>query len=248
MIDLARDLLREASAVTVLTGAGISTDSGIPDFRGPNGLWLHDEMARKASHISTYRSSGSVREENWRRRASGDLWATVAPNAGHRALVALERQGKLEALITQNVDELHQQAGSDPAKVLEVHGTTRRAACLDCDYNVDMDAVLDRVRRGERDPDCPVCGGILKSATVSFGQSLDGDLLRRAHLAAERCDVFLAVGSSLTVFPINETVRAAHDSGASVVILNAEPTPFDDIATVVLHRGISETLPTLVGS
>ena len=245
--DDARRLIDAASAVAVLTGAGISTDSGIPDFRGPNGVWTKDPEAEKASTISFYVSDPELRRRNWARRAEGALWADVEPNDGHRALVHLERRGKLHTLITQNVDELHQRAGSDPARVVEVHGTTRKVGCLSCDYRAEMEVALERVRAGEADPDCPRCGGLLKSATVSFGQSLDPEDLRRSEVAAVEADLFLAVGTSLTVFPINETVTVAHRTGARLVIVNAEPTPFDPIADVVLHRSISEVLPAVVG-
>jgi NAD-dependent deacetylase len=247
LIEQARALVDDADQVAVLTGAGISTDSGIPDFRGPAGLWTKDPEAEKLSHIRTYVSDPEVRRASWARRASGELWADVEPNGGHHALVHLERRGKLHTLITQNVDELHQRAGSDPDKVVEVHGTTRKAGCLSCDYRVEMQVVLDRVRSGEEDPGCPACGGLLKSATVSFGQSLDPEDLRRAEAAANEADLFLTVGTSLGVFPINETVRIAKGSGARIVILNAEPTMFDPVADVVLHEQIAVALPVLVG-
>ncbi len=245
LIDQARALVEAASAITVLTGAGISTDSGIPDFRGPNGLWTKDPEAEKASNIRFYVSDPSVRKRNWARRAAGELWAEVEPNRGHAALVHLEQRGKLHTLITQNVDELHQIAGNDPGRVVEIHGTTRRVQCLQCSYRVAMEEVLDRVRAGEEDPPCPVCGGLLKSATVSFGQSLDPEDLARAERAAVECDLFLAVGTSLAVFPINQTVPLAIDGGAQVIIVNAETTPFDDVADVVLQRSISDVLPVI---
>ncbi len=243
----AAELIDAAAAVTVLTGAGISTDSGIPDFRGPNGLWTKDPDAEKASHIRHYVSNPTVRQKNWARRASGEWWADVEPNRGHLALVELQRRGKLHTLITQNVDELHQRAGVDPAKVVEIHGTTRKVQCLDCGYRAPMETALDRVRAGEVDPDCPECTGMLKSATVSFGQNLDPDDLRRSEVAAIECDVFLAVGSSLSVFPINETVPLAKANGAAVIIINGEPTAMDHVATVGVQAAIADVLPTIVG-
>jgi NAD-dependent deacetylase len=243
----ARDLVDEATSIAVLTGAGISTDSGIPDFRGPQGVWTKNPEAEKTSNISHYVRDPDVRKRNWDRRAAGELWADVEPNLGHRALVHLERRGKLHTLITQNVDELHQRAGSDPERVVEVHGTTRKVACLSCTYRDAMEVVLERVRAGEEDPDCPDCGGLLKSATVSFGQSLDPGDLMRAEVAANEADLFLAVGTSLSVFPINETVVIAHRAGARLVIVNMEPTPFDHVADVVLHDSISAVLPGVVG-
>lgn len=233
--------------MTVLTGAGISTDSGIPDFRGPDGLWTKNPEAERASHIAVYTTDREVRRRNWARRAAGELWAEVEPNIGHRAVAHLAEQGKLHTVVTQNVDELHQLAGLDPALVVEVHGTTRKAKCLSCDYRTEMDVVLDRVRSGEDDPPCPECGGLLKSATVSFGENLDPVDLARAETAAEQCDLFLAVGSSLTVHPINETVAIARLHGAGLVIVNAEPTPFDGLADVVLNESISEVLPQVTG-
>jgi NAD-dependent deacetylase len=246
-IDRARALVDTAAAVTVLTGAGISTDSGIPDFRGPKGLWTTNPKAEQASNIRYYVNDPEVRRANWAARASGELWANVEPNVGHRALVHLEARDKLHTLITQNVDELHQRAGSDPARVVEIHGTTRKAGCLSCDWRAEMELVLERVRAGEADPACPVCGGILKSATVSFGQSLDAGDLLRAEVAANEADLFLAVGTSLAVYPINETVNVAKRAGAHVVIVNGEPTALDHVADVVLHDQIADVLPLIVG-
>ena len=245
-VNRARKLIDDAESIAVLTGAGISTDSGIPDFRGPQGLWTKNPEAEKASNIRYYVSDPEVRKTNWARRASGQLWADVEPNIGHRALVHLEKRQKLHTLITQNIDELHQRAGSDPAKVVEIHGTTRKAACLSCGWRAEMEVVLDRVRAGEEDPPCPECGGILKSATVSFGQALDPVDLYRSEEAATEAELFLAVGSSLSVHPINQTVAIAKNNGARIVILNAEATPYDSIADVVLQESISEVLPIIV--
>ena len=243
----ARRMVDDAERVTVLSGAGVSTDSGLPDFRGPQGLWTKDPAAERASNIDVYVSDPDVRRRNWARRAEGALWADVKPNRGHEALVHLERRGKLLLLITQNVDELHQQAGSDPALVVEIHGTTRKVQCLACDYRDDIEAALARVRAGEADPPCPRCGWILKSATVSFGQSLDpGDLLR-AERAALECDLFLAVGTTLAVSPINRTAVLAVQSGARLVIVNAEPTEFDALADVLVGGSISDVLPAILG-
>lgn len=245
-ITRARALVKAAQSVTVLTGAGISTDSGIPDFRGPNGLWTRDPDAEKASNIRYYISDPDLRERNWARRASGELWADVKPNAGHSALVGLERAHKLHTLITQNVDELHQQAGIDPAKVVEIHGTTRQVACLGCGDRQPMPDVLDRVRAGEPDPPCLVCGGMLKSATVSFGQNLNPGDLERAETAAQECDLFMAIGSSLAVFPINQTVAMAAAAGARIVIVNLQATPYDDLADCLLNESISAVLPLIL--
>ncbi len=239
-------LVAEAQRIVVLTGAGISTDSGIPDFRGPNGLWTRDPDAEKASDIRFYLADADLRRRAWARRAAGTLWATVAPNAGHRALVSLETNGKLDVLVTQNVDELHQLAGSDPARVIEIHGTTRKAACLDCGTRWPMEEILDRVRAGEDDPRCEECDGIVKSATVSFGQSLVAADLLAAEEATRRCDLLLAVGTSLQVYPVNNLVPLASQAGAQVVIVNAEPTPMDQYAAAIVRGSISEVLPMIV--
>lgn len=245
-IETARRLVERAQAVTVLTGAGISTDSGIPDFRGPNGLWTRNPDAEKASDIRYYVSDPEVRKRNWAARVAGEIWVDREPNEGHRALVRLEQQGKLHALITQNVDGLHQKAGNDPARVIEVHGNTRRAMCLSCDWTDEIEAVLARVRNGEPDPHCQSCGGILKSATISFGQALDPEVIDRAQIAAMECDLFLAIGTTLAVYPVANTVPRAKRHGAQVIILNGTPTEMDDLADVVLQASISEVLPLII--
>lgn len=246
-MDAGRELIAAASNITVLTGAGISTDSGLPDFRGPNGIWTKNPEAEKASTISNYVNEPEVRKVNWKLRADGKLWANVAPNDGHRALLPLQERGVLHTLVTQNVDELHQMSGIDPDLVVEIHGTTRKAGCLSCDYLTTMDAVVDRVRAGEEDPDCPECGGIMKSATISFGQALIAADLQRAQQAADAADLLLAIGSSLTVNPIASIVPRAVRGGAKLVIVNGEPTPFDSIADAVVNASISEVLPSLIG-
>src|SRR5438874_9290129 len=222
-LDRARALLTEARRVVVLTGAGISTDSGIPDFRGPQGVWTKNPGAEKMATLSYYVSDPEVRKRSWRNRLESPAWS-AEPNAGHRALVELERQGKLHTLVTQNVDELHQRAGTDPAKVVEIHGTMRQVECLSCGERAPMERALERVRAGEDDPPCRTCGGILKSATISFGQNLVPEDLMRAQLAAQACDLLLAVGSTLTVFPAAGVVPVARQAGARIVIVNAEPT------------------------
>src|SRR5205085_2203845 len=181
----------------------------------------------------------------WRNRVESPMWE-AAPNAGHHALVELERRGKLIALITQNVDGLHLKAGSDPSTLIEVHGNTREVMCMQCDEHAPMERALARVRAGEEDPPCRSCGGILKSATISFGQSLVEDDLIRADAAARDCDLLLAVGSTLAVYPAAGVVPIAKRNGARIVILNAEPTEMDDIADAVLRGSIAELLPPLV--
>ncbi len=243
--DRARALLQQAERITVLTGAGISTDSGIPDFRGPNGVWTKNPEAEKTATLSYYLSDPEVRKRSWRNRLEHPGWS-ASPNPGHYALVELERQGKLHTLVTQNVDELHQRAGTDPALVVEIHGTMRQVECLSCGERAPMERALERVRAGEEDPPCRTCGGILKSATISFGQNLVADDLMRAQLAAEQCDLLLAVGSSLGVYPAAGMVPIAKEAGAALVIVNGEPTPFDIIADAVVRGSISAVLPALV--
>ena len=245
---LAARMVDAASRVAVLTGAGISTDSGIPDFRGPEGVWTRNPEAEKSSDIRYYVSDPEIRRQRWALRASGELWPDVVPNAGHLALVHLEQRGLLHTLVTQNVDGLHQAAGSDPARVVEIHGTTRRAMCLDCDWRDDIEVVLERVRAGDVDPHCSDCGGLLKSATVSFGQSLFPGDVERIEEAAIACDLVLAVGTSLSVYPVAAMVPLAARHGAGVVIVNGEPTAMDDVADVVVQGSISEVLGIVVGS
>ena len=247
-IAVARGLVEQSTDIVVLTGAGISTDSGLPDFRGPNGIWTKNPEAEKASTISNYVSEPSVRKANWALRAEGRLWANVAPNDGHRALLPLQERGVLHTLVTQNVDELHQMSGIDADLVVEIHGTTRKAGCLSCDYLTTMEAILDRVRAGEEDPDCPDCGGIMKSATVSFGQPLVAEDLLRAQLAADAADLLICIGSTLTVNPIASIVPRAVRKGAALIIINAEPTPFDTVANAVVRGSISEVLPDIIGT
>jgi NAD-dependent deacetylase len=233
-----------ATRVVALTGAGISTESGIPDFRGPQGVWTKDPKAERLSNIQHYMADPEVRRLSWQSRLEHPAWS-AAPNAGHRALVALETRGKLHALVTQNIDGLHQIAGSSPAKVIEVHGTMREVVCMSCTWRGPMPAVLDRVRRGEDDPACERCGGILKSATISFGQPLVPQVIARAMRAAEEADLLLAIGTSLQVYPVAGAVPLAKNAGARVVIVNAEPTPFDDLADAVLRDPIGRVLPAV---
>jgi NAD-dependent deacetylase len=243
----AADLLRHAEEITVLTGAGISTDSGIPDFRGPNGVWTRNPAAQRLSSLQEYETDPQLRRESWQRRREHPVW-DARPNPAHHALVELEAAGRLRAVITQNIDGLHQRAGSDPALVLELHGTMHSVVCLSCADRTPMTEALARVEAGEPDPPCLRCGGILKSATISFGQRLDETVFRAAAWAASDCDVLLAVGSSLTVEPAAGLVAMAANAGARVVILNAQPTPYDGLAAVVLRAPIGDTLPGLVAA
>lgn len=246
----ARALVESASRVTALTGAGVSTGSGIPDFRGPAGVWTLDPAAARLHTIRDYTVDAEVRHRSWQGRLHHPAW-TAQPGPAHRALVALERSGRLVALLTQNIDELHQAAGSAPHRVLELHGTIHEAVCLSCGARGPMGAALDRVRAGEVDPRCTVCGGLLTSATVSFGQHLDQALMRRARQAAADCEVFLALGSSLGVQPAASLCRVATRAGARLVVANGEPTPYDEVALrsggAVLRGDLGVVLPALIG-
>ncbi|MEW2358673.1 Sir2 family NAD-dependent protein deacetylase [Spirillospora sp. NPDC029432] len=239
-------LLPEVGTFTVLTGAGISTDSGIPDFRGPRGVWTKDPAAEAMSTIGSYLADPEVRRRAWRSRLDHAAW-DAEPNAGHAALVELERAGRLRGLITQNIDGLHQKAGSGAGLVIEIHGTMRDAECLACGLITPMPEVLARVAAGEEDPPCAECGGLQKSATISFGQALKEDVLDAAVRAARSCELFLAVGTSLTVQPAAGLCLEAVEAGARLVIINAQPTPYDELADAVLRTPIGEALPRLVG-
>ena len=229
----------------VLTGAGISTDSGIADFRGPQGVWTKNPEAEKMATLQAYVSDPELRARSWQNRLTSPMWS-ASPNAAHRALVDLERSGRLDLLVTQNIDGLHQKAGSDPARMVEIHGTSLEVMCLSCGDRQPAEPMHDRVRAGEADPTCAICGGILKSATISFGQSLVAEDLIRAEEAAANCDVLLAVGSTLAVFPAAGLVPVAVRHGAVTIIVNGEPTDMDSLADVVLRESIGDCLPALV--
>ena len=237
--------IREAKRIVVLTGAGISTESGIPDFRGPQGVWTRNPRAEKLSDIRYYMADPEVRKASWKSRLDHPAW-TAKPNAGHRALAALENQGKLHALITQNIDELHQMAGNSRERVIEVHGTIRKVVCMACGSLAPMQTALDRVRAGEDDPTCSDCGGILKSATISFGQPLVPEVIDRAMQATREADLFIAIGTTLQVYPIANAITVARHAGARIVIINADATPFDDIADAVIREPIGTALSALV--
>jgi NAD-dependent deacetylase len=243
----AREWVDDARKVVALTGAGISTDSGIQDFRGPQGLWTRNPLAEKLSNIHYYVADREVRKAAWQNRMASPAW-TAMPNPGHLALVELEKRGKLHALITQNIDELHQQAGNSPDKVIEVHGSMRRFMCWGCGMRGPMQVVLERVRAGEDDPECLTCGGILKSDTISFGQQLVPEVIDRAMRVAAEGDLFVAIGTTLQVYPVAGAVDIARSAGAKVIIVNAEPTPYDEVADAVLPGSISEILPAILGS
>ncbi len=244
-VAIARKLVDGARHVVVLAGAGISTESGIPDYRGPDGVWTKHPEAERLARIGVYMRDKDARRAAWRSRLHSPIWA-AEPNAGHLALVALERQGRLDTLVTQNIDGLHLLAGNDPAKVVEIHGTIREIVCMACGDRGPAAPTLDRVRAGEDDPACLRCGGILKSATISFGENLVVADLVRAERAVSGCDLLLAVGTSLGVYPAAALVPLAADHGAAIVIVNSEETPFDPIADAVVRGRIGEVLPRVV--
>jgi NAD-dependent deacetylase len=245
MIATVRGWVAGARRVVILTGAGISTESGIPDFRGPQGLWTTDPDAEKLSDIRYYMADAEIRKKAWRARQAHPAWE-AKPNAGHAAIAELERRGKLHALITQNIDGLHQKAGNSPERVIEVHGTVLKVVCMACGWKGPMQDTLERVHSGEDDPPCKLCGGILKSDTISFGQNLVPEVIERAMRAAAEADCFISVGTSLQVYPVSGTVQEAKAAGARVVIINAEPTRFDALADAVLRDSIGKTLPLIL--
>jgi NAD-dependent deacetylase len=247
LIDDVRRRIDAAERVVVLTGAGISTESGIPDFRGPRGVWTRNPAAEKQSTIQHYLADRDVRKAAWRSRVDSPAW-TAEPNAGHRALVTLERRGKLHALVTQNIDGLHQRAGSSPAKVVEVHGSMRRVMCWECGRRAPMEEALARVRCGEDDPSCPDCGGIQKSDTISFGQALVADVIDRALRVAAEADLLLAIGTTLQVQPVAGMVPIAARAGAGVVIVNDQATAMDALAAVVVRAPIGKVLAEVCGA
>ncbi|WP_432071804.1 SIR2 family NAD-dependent protein deacylase [Streptomyces wuyuanensis] len=231
--------------VAILSGAGISTDSGIPDYRGPNGLWRRDPEAEKLVTYEHYMSDADIRRRSWRMRLDGPV-LHAEPNAAHLAIAEFERSGHALRVITQNVDGLHQMAGVSHRKVLELHGTARTVVCTGCHARSSMEDALERVRAGEDDPACTSCGGILKSATVMFGQRLDPVVLGEAMGIAKACEVFVAVGSSLQVQPAASLAGIAAEHGARLIIVNAEPTPYDELADEVVREPIGSALPALL--
>ena len=245
LVERAAELIRQAVHVVALTGAGISTESGIPDFRGPEGVWTKNPEAERQATLQNYMADREVRVRSWKNRASSPFM-TAEPNAGHFALTELHAKGKLETLVTQNIDGLHEKAGFPVSDLIEIHGNVREYVCMRCGHRGPMSDVLARVEAGEDDPPCPICGGILKSATISFGQSLVPEDLQRAQFAAANADLMLAIGTTLGVYPIAEMAPIALRAGAKLIILNAQETPFDDYATVVIREQLGTVLPAIV--
>ena len=245
-LDQVRTWLAEAERLVVLCGAGISTDSGIQDFRGPNGLWTKNPEAEKRANLQYYVSDPEVRRSSWRARLDSPHFR-AEPNRGHHAIAERARRMGVHAVITQNVDGLQQAAGVDPWKVIEVHGTVHEWQCLECEMGGPIQEAFDRVRAGEEDPPCPDCGGIIKTATISFGQSLVPEVIERAYEVSAACDVLLCVGTKLSVYPVAGCVPEAKRHGARVVIVNADETDMDDLADAVVRGSISEILPHILG-
>lgn len=249
-VEDARRLVSLAARIVVLTGAGISTDSGIPDFRGPAGVWTRDPDAERMSTLECYLSDPELRIRSWRRYLETQSLA-AHPNPGHLALVSLEERGALSLLVTQNTDGLHLAAGHDPAKVVEIHGSGTRTRCVSCDHTLATAEVAARVHAGEADPRCRElsgevpCGGILKRTTILFGESLVAEDLERSLSAARSCDLLLAVGSTLSVWPAAGLVPTAATAGATIVIVNGDPTDQDRLADVIVRGPISEILPAV---
>ncbi|MEV6521540.1 Sir2 family NAD-dependent protein deacetylase [Longispora sp. NPDC051575] len=231
--------------IAVLTGAGISTASGIPDYRGPRGVWRQDPTAERLVTIGPYLAEPEVRRRAWRMRL--DIGAHAArPNAGHLALVELERGGLPVRVLTQNVDGLHQRSGLPAHKVLELHGTAAEVRCAGCGDRGGMAEALARVTAGEDDPACRACGGVLRPCTVMFGEPLDPTVIGQAEIIARACDVFLAIGSSLQVYPAAALPLIALKEGARLIVVNGEPTPYDALAAEVIREPIEEAVPALV--
>ncbi len=237
------DWTRGVSRVAVLTGAGISTDSGIPDFRGPNGLWTRNPAAERLSTYQAYLTDPELRCRSWQARLEHPAWS-AKPNAAHLALAGLGEVIDTH-VITQNIDELHQRAGTQAERVLELHGTMFGVVCVGCGERTQMAQALDRVRAGEADPACLKCGGVLKSATVMFGQPLDRAVLAQAVRVAANCDLMLAIGSTLTVEPAASLCAVAAGHGAWLVIVNRDPTPYDKLATEVISEPIGTCIPRI---
>jgi NAD-dependent deacetylase len=238
-----RALVNEADIVLPFTGAGISTECGIPDFRSPGGLWTK----YRPIPFDEFMASAAMRNESWRRRFAMEAeFSTARPGRGHRALASLHKQGKIPAVITQNIDNLHQASGFAPEYVVELHGNTTYATCLDCGERHELAWVRERFERDSRAPDCPACGGFVKTATISFGQAMPETAMRRAEDLTSACNLFIAIGSSLVVWPAAGFPLLAKRNGARLVIINREPTEFDEVADLVIRDDIGATLEPFI--
>lgn len=238
--------LDEATRIVLLCGAGLSTAAGIPDFRGPEGLWTRDPYAELVSTLSWYLNDEDVRRSAWRRRTNPAAWS-AQPTRSHRAITELAAQGRVRAVITQNTDGLQQLAGTPDDLVLEVHGSMRTWRCERCGRTGPMEEMVTRVNAGEEDPRCPHCGGITRATVILFEEVLDADVLEEAVKAVEDCDAIVAVGTTLGVYPVAGLFPLAREHGAYTVIVNDEATPYDDTADQVLRGRIDDVLPALLG-
>jgi NAD-dependent deacetylase len=239
------DMIAEAKVILPFTGAGISTECGIPDFRSPGGLWTRN----RPIPFDEFVASAQARDEAWRRRfAMEPTFSAAKPGRGHRALASLYKAGKIPAIITQNIDNLHQVSGFAADDVVELHGNTTYARCIGCGQSYDLPWVKARFEASGRSPDCTICDEPVKTATISFGQAMPEDEMRRAAELAQACDLFIAIGSSLVVWPAAGFPQLARNSGARLVIINNEPTEQDDTADLVLRFDIGETLGPFVGN
>lgn len=249
MTDLtaAIEVLHPANAIMVFTGAGISTESGIPDFRGPDGLWT--KVDPDDFHIDRYRRKAELRKRGWQMHLDGELWgarSTVAPNSGHYAITRLDDAGRLAGVVTQNVDGLHRESGLDHDLVAELHGNVRECHCLGCESVWPTEEVLGWVEAGDPDPTCPNCGGLVKTTTVMFGEMLPDEEMRKAFMFLAMSDAVLVVGSTVGVWPAANVVFRAAELSLPLVIINRGATEADHLATVKLDAGIGEVLPDLV--
>ena len=244
--EAAAEWIAESRRIVVLTGAGISTDSGIPDYRGANGkCTLNPDLAAKSS-ITSWCEDPEHRKRSWRDFAAHPWTAT--PNAGHEALAELDRRGQLSMLVTQNIDGLHRDSGIDPERLIEIHGNIREVVCLSCSFREPFETALEWARAGEYDPPCPRCDGILKPGYISFDQDIVVEDAERAKAAAGKCDLFLAIGTTLTVAPAAGLLPWAKDiANAKIVIINKGPTLMDSLASVLIDGAISDVLPQLIG-
>ena len=244
-IDHVVDLVLKSSKIVVFTGAGISTESGIPDFRSPGGVWSKynpDDFT-----FQRFVSSETAREKYW--QMSTEFYnqlKTVRPNSAHMAVAALETMGKLDCVITQNIDGLHQMAGSSSERVIELHGTSRAVSCLSCKKRYDRDAVQQRISDGDRVPRCDACDGLLKPATISFGQSMPENETAEAMQRSAACDLFIVIGSSLVVQPAASMPLVAKEKGAKLIIINRDSTPFDHLADAVLHASAGTVMTEIL--
>ena len=243
-IERLRSMIAEAKRGVVFTGAGISTESGIPDFRSPGGIWTKNQPIQ----FQDFLASEEMRREAWRRKFNTEeVMQRAEPNKGHLAVAKLVRIGKVSSVITQNIDGLHQRAGVPDEKVIELHGNATYAKCLDCGRRYELDAIREVFKKDETLPVCEYCNGIVKTATISFGQAMPEEAMREAQQETLSCDLFLAIGSSLVVYPAAGFPELAKRNGARLVIINRDPTGMDNIADLVIHQSIGQVLSEAVG-